>query len=86
MTDAEAYELGRKAIYHATHRDAMSGGMVRSKFQVSFWFICLNRALLVACFFFHLILAYHMKSTGWVKISEEDVTELHYKYMKEKGQ
>ena len=42
MTDAEAYELGRKAIYHATHRDAMSGGMVRSKFQVSFWFICLN--------------------------------------------
>jgi len=31
MTDNEAYELGRKAIYHATHRDAMSGGMVRSK-------------------------------------------------------
>ena len=31
LTDAEAYELGRKAIYHATHRDAMSGGMVRSK-------------------------------------------------------
>ncbi len=31
LTDAEAYELGRRAIYHATHRDAMSGGMVRSK-------------------------------------------------------
>lgn len=31
MTDNEAYDLGRKAIYHATHRDAMSGGMVRSK-------------------------------------------------------
>ncbi len=31
MTDNEAYELGRKAIYHATYRDAMSGGMVRSK-------------------------------------------------------
>jgi 20S proteasome subunit beta 5 len=53
LTDAEAYELGRKAIYHATYRDAMSGGMVRT---------------------------YHMKETGWVKISEEDVTELHYKY------
>jgi len=53
LSDTEAYELGRKAIYHATHRDAMSGGMVRT---------------------------YHMKSTGWVKISEEDVTELHYKY------
>jgi len=53
LTDVEAYELGRRAIYHATHRDAMSGGMVR---------------------------IYHMKSTGWVKISEEDVTDLHYKY------
>ena len=29
LTDAEAYELGRRAIYHVTHRDAMSGGMVR---------------------------------------------------------
>ena len=28
MTDAEAYELGRRAIYHATHRDAYSGGRV----------------------------------------------------------
>lgn len=55
LTDIEAYELGRRAIYHATHRDAMSGGMVR---------------------------IYHMKSTGWVKISEEDVSELHYKYKK----
>jgi len=53
MNDTEAQELGRRAIYHATHRDAMSGGMVR---------------------------VYHMKSTGWVKISEEDVTELHYNY------
>lgn len=26
VVDEEAYELGRKAIYHATHRDAMSGG------------------------------------------------------------
>ena len=31
LSDTDAYELGRKAIYHATHRDAMSGGMVRSK-------------------------------------------------------
>ncbi|XP_045597319.1 proteasome subunit beta type-5 [Procambarus clarkii] len=29
MTDAEAQELGRRAIYHATHRDAYSGGIVR---------------------------------------------------------
>ncbi|XP_014203713.1 proteasome subunit beta type-5 [Copidosoma floridanum] len=29
LTDEEAYELGRRAIYHATHRDAYSGGIVR---------------------------------------------------------
>ena len=31
MTDEEAYELGRRAIYHATHRDAYSGGIVRGE-------------------------------------------------------
>lgn len=29
MTVQEAVELGRKAIYHATHRDTGSGGVVR---------------------------------------------------------
>ncbi|CAH2002072.1 unnamed protein product [Acanthoscelides obtectus] len=29
LTDEEAYNLGRRAIYHATHRDAYSGGIVR---------------------------------------------------------
>ena len=29
MTLEEAVELGRKAIYHATHRDTGSGGLVR---------------------------------------------------------
>ena len=29
MTDEEAQELGRRAIYHATFRDAYSGGVVR---------------------------------------------------------
>lgn len=28
MTDEEAYELGRRAIYHAAHRDAYSGGII----------------------------------------------------------
>ena len=30
LTDEEAYDLGRRAIYHATYRDAYSGGIVRS--------------------------------------------------------
>lgn len=58
LTDAEAQELGRRAIYHATHRDSYSGGIVR---------------------------VYHIKEDGWVKISEQDCKELHYKYAAEKA-
>jgi len=29
LTDEEAYDLGRRSIYHATFRDAASGGIVR---------------------------------------------------------
>ncbi|CAG2060243.1 unnamed protein product, partial [Timema podura] len=57
LTDDEAYELGRRSIYHATFRDAYSGGIIR---------------------------VYHMKSTGWVNISNEDCKDLHYKYQEEK--
>ncbi|KAH6947668.1 hypothetical protein HPB50_020560 [Hyalomma asiaticum] len=31
MPDEEAFELGRKAIFHATFRDSASGGIVRGK-------------------------------------------------------
>ncbi|GBP62671.1 Proteasome subunit beta type-5 [Eumeta japonica] len=58
LTDEEAQELGRRAIYHATHRDAYSGGIIR---------------------------VYHMNDKGWVNISNEDCSELHYKYQEEKG-
>ncbi|XP_002730946.1 proteasome subunit beta type-5-like [Saccoglossus kowalevskii] len=54
----EAYDLGQRAIYHATHRDAYSGGVVN---------------------------LYHMKETGWIKVSQNDVKELHYKYQDEKN-
>jgi 20S proteasome subunit beta 5 len=57
LKDEEAYDLGRRAIYHATHRDAYSGGIVR---------------------------VYHMKSTGWVHIDNNDCMDLHYKYQEEK--
>ena len=29
-------------------------------------------------------LVYHMRETGWIKVSQTDVTELHYKYAEEK--
>ncbi len=34
LTDEEAYELGRRAIYHATYRDASSGGIIRGNFFI----------------------------------------------------
>jgi len=57
MTVEEAYDLGNRAIYHATHRDGASGGVCN---------------------------LYHMKETGWVYVSQTDVTDLHYKYSGEK--
>lgn len=36
MSVEEAYDLGNRAIYHATHRDAASGGVVNCKYFVSF--------------------------------------------------
>ncbi|XP_066998713.2 proteasome subunit beta type-5 [Anabrus simplex] len=56
LSDEAAYELGRRAIFHATHRDAYSGGIVR---------------------------VYHMKSTGWVNITNEDCKDLYYQYQEE---
>lgn len=35
MTVEEAYELGRRGIAHATHRDAYSGGVVNRKWHPS---------------------------------------------------
>ncbi|XP_051899593.1 proteasome subunit beta type-8 [Pristis pectinata] len=52
----EAYDLAQRAIYHATHRDAYSGGTVNM---------------------------YHMRENGWIKVSQEDVGALHYKYTAE---
>lgn len=31
LEDEEAYELARRSIYHATFRDAYSGGIIRGK-------------------------------------------------------
>ncbi|BFZ13357.1 hypothetical protein BsWGS_16396 [Bradybaena similaris] len=59
LSDEEAYNLGRRAIFHATHRDAYSGGVVN---------------------------LYHMKQTGWEKISQTDVTEIYYQFRAEKDQ
>lgn len=57
MSVEDAYDMAQRAIYHATHRDAYSGGEVNM---------------------------YHMKETGWIKVSQNNVFDLHYKYKAEK--
>ncbi|CAD5111167.1 DgyrCDS503 [Dimorphilus gyrociliatus] len=56
LTDEEAYNLAKRSIFHATHRDAASGGIIN---------------------------LYHMKESGWVKISATDVGPLYYEYKAE---
>ena len=34
LSQEDAYELGKRAIYHATHRDAYSGGVVNCEYKV----------------------------------------------------
>jgi len=35
LSSREAYDLARRAIYHATHRDAMSGGVVNGEYFIT---------------------------------------------------
>ena len=37
LTDEEAIELGQRAIYHATYRDAYSGGINNGELAVPGW-------------------------------------------------
>nr|CAC13117.1 low molecular mass polypeptide subunit PSMB8 [Takifugu rubripes] len=56
MTVEEAYDLGRRGIVYATHRDAYSGGVVNM---------------------------YHMMEDGWIKVCQDDVSQLIHLYKKE---
>jgi len=50
MTDEEAFDLGRRAIYHATHRDAYSGGIVRGNILTNILFITkLHNTFILQC-------------------------------------
>ena len=47
MTDLEAQDLGRRAVYHATHRDGASGGVVRGMFHTHWYHIYKMRELII---------------------------------------
>lgn len=92
MTVEEAYELGRRGIVHATHRDAYSGGVVNSEpsqminlnfvLEFAFTSVCstsCDMKSLCVC----VCPVYHMQEDGWVKVCKEDVSELIYRYRKD---
>ena len=86
----EAIELGQRAIYHATHRDAYSGGINNlyhvkedGMFALSLS-ICLEIHIFSHPFPHHSSLLFFYLFLGWVKVSSIDVNDLHYKYASEK--
>ena len=85
LTVEEAIDLGKRAIYHATHRDAASGGInnlfhVTKEGWVQIHAIDVTILLLAcsaACFllrFFLTCLSLHVQ-----------VNEMHYEYVAEKA-
>jgi len=71
----EAIELGRRAIYHATHRDAYSGGTINGLYffpSFLFFFDIFSRSSKAR------ITVYHIDKDGWTKISSEDSNDLHW--------
>ena len=88
LSVADAIDLGRRSIYHATFRDAYSGGVVNG--------MCVPKGLIFSLFHrFPLLspllvtphkltpIVYHVKKEGWEFISQTDVMELHYQYKNE---
>lgn len=92
MSVEDAIELGQRSIYHATFRDAVSGGTVSGKCQVQFscqfqlhdimWCGVLLSWLKQSCNLKCKCAVYHVTEKGWTKVRGEDVGELHYKYYK----
>ena len=77
MTIEEARDLGMRAIYHATHRDAYSGGVVNGEFLIFSWSFRGLTSLSPPP-------VYHVGENGWTKLGTTDVTELHYKFQADK--
>ncbi len=70
MTQEEAIELGKRAILHATHRDAYSGGINNGEMCVRF----------VVSFGWLVLPVYHVNENGWTKVWSNDTHDMFYKY------
>jgi 20S proteasome subunit beta 5 len=74
LTVEEAIELGKRAIVHATYRDASSGGINNGleDFPISFSFFWLIIAFAVA--------VYHVGANGWTQVWSGDTNDMYYEY------
>ena len=98
MSVEEAINLGRRSIYHATHRDAYSGGTVNCTHansspdaatpytlrHLASPFALLQKLGPASIHLVCLYAVYHVQETGWEKISADDSgMKLHYQYAEE---
>lgn len=83
MTEEEAVELGRKAIFYATHRDAYSGGVINGACVVE---VIVDHTLFTYSYPYLCFpcVVYLIRNTGWVKISSTDMDDLAPYYLKNK--
>lgn len=56
LTVEEAYDLGQRSIYHATHRDAYSGGVVNCEYMYRHVY---RNVALKLCFLLSIIMCNH---------------------------
>lgn len=76
LSVSDALELGKRSIYHATHRDAMSGGSVNCKYHMT-----MIIGILSSANWYHVV--YHVTESGWEYHGNHDVGPLHYEYQDE---
>ena len=76
LTVEEAIELGKRAITHAAHRDAMSGGMNNGNILSNDYCIMM------------IVIVYHVGEKGWTQVWRGDTNDMYYGYypLKEKSE
>lgn len=86
----EAIELGQRSIFHATFRDAVSGGTasgvwgIRLSYAMSFAASTQAQQARLVCIWFTTTTTtctvYHVTEKGWTKVRGGDVGELFFDY------
>lgn len=79
LTVPEAIELGKRAILHATHRDAYSGGINNGIDPLQTHSLSYPPPLYLVVFLCFYVV-YHVGENGWTKVWSTDTHEMFYEY------